>query len=265
MEGIKSFRIVQGDTLFKDEHPNEKADFILANPPFNQKDNKMIDEERWKEYGFCKENTNYGWISHIIYKLKPEGGVGAVIMVNATLFSANKDDVEMRKKWINENLVETIITLPNKLFYTTSISPSVWILRKGRKTDEVLMIDISQEDFGEKIIKRKKSDKERILTSHDIEKVTKVYQKFLKERKIANSLPARIVSQKEIEENNYTLVPAFYLEPKEVKLTQKEINRKLLSTTEELEKLIEEQDNHHKQLRKLLKELKKETDEEKIK
>lgn len=158
--------------------------------------------------------------------------------------------------------MEAIITLPNKLFYTTSISPCIWILRKSRKTDEVLMIDISQEDFGEKIIKQKKSDKERILTSHDIEKVTQVYQKFLKERKIANSLPSRIVSQKEIEENYYILVPTFYLKPKEIKLTRKEVNRKLLSTTQELEKLIEEQDNYHKQLRELLKELKKEVVEE---
>ncbi|CAG8442418.1 3958_t:CDS:2 [Ambispora leptoticha] len=204
MEGIKSFQIIQGDTLFKDEHSNEKVDFILANPPFNQKDNKMVEGDE----------------------------------------------------------LEAIITLPNKLFYTTSISPCIWILRKSRKTDEVLMIDISQEDFGEKITKQKKSDKERILTSRDIKKVTQVYQKFLKERKIANYLPSRIVSQKEIEENYYILVPTFYLKAKEIKLTQKEINRKLLSTTEELEKLIEEQDNYHKQLRELLKELKKEIDEE---
>ncbi|CAG8845991.1 25772_t:CDS:2, partial [Racocetra persica] len=96
LEGITNFRLEEGDTLFEDKFPDQQADFILANPPFNQAHNGMSEGDI---------------------------RVGAVIMANITLSSLNRRDVEMRQKWLNDNLIEAIVTLPNKLFYTTSIAP----------------------------------------------------------------------------------------------------------------------------------------------
>ncbi|CAG8627317.1 10833_t:CDS:2 [Cetraspora pellucida] len=223
LEGITSFRLEQGDTLFEDKFPDQQADFILANPPFNQAHNGMTEGDiRWQKYGF-------------------------LIMANITLSSLNRRDVEMRQKWLNDNLVEAIITLPNKLFYTTSIAPC-------RETGKVLMIDVSQDDFGEKT-----SSKERKLNEEDIKRISEVYRTFWKSGELKkNNIPAVIVSREEIEKNNFVLAPSRYLPDEQEKLTPEEIDKQLLETTAELEALIKEQDKYHRELKNLLAEIKKE-------
>lgn len=254
LEGITTFRLEQGDTLLEDKHSGQSADFVLANPPFNQAHNEMIEGDiRWQKYGFCKKNSNYGWITHIIHKLKPQG-VGAVIMANATLSSSR--DVEMRQRWLNDNLVEAIITLPNKLFYTTPIAPCIWVLRQGREaTSKVLMIDISQDNFGEK-----KKGGERILTEKNIQQISEVYHSFRKGKWEKSDIPAVIVSHQEIEKNNFILVPSRYLSASEEKLTSEEIDEQLLKNTTELEELVQEQDKYHQELKDLLAKIKKEVE-----
>ncbi|CFW92689.1 putative Site-specific DNA-methyltransferase (Adenine-specific) [endosymbiont DhMRE of Dentiscutata heterogama] len=239
------------DTFKEDLHPNKKADYIITNPPFNLA-NKHIKENdpRWKWGIPPKNDANFAWIEHCLSKLK-EKGVAAIIMANGTLSGLNKKVASIRQNLIEDNLVEAIITLPNNLFYTTGIAPCVWILRKNRENESVLMIDISQDDFGEKI-----SSSQRILTEKNIREVAELYHQFRDKKKLPkNGLLAKIVSQEEIKESNYILVPARYLSQSEIELTPKEIDEKLLKTTLKLRDLINQQDNYHQELKKLLEEV----------
>src|SRR2546429_3078174 len=173
-------------------------------------------------------------------------------MANGTLSGLNKKTASIRQKLVESNLVEAIITLPNNLFYTTGIAPCVWILQKNRENEKVLMIDISQDDFGKKI-----SSSQRILTEKNIQEVAELYHQFINHQQLSqNGLLAKIVSHEEIKENNYILVPARYLSQNEIELTPEEIDKKLLETTSELEDLINQQDNYHQELKKLLAEVK---------
>ncbi|CAJ0833620.1 2686_t:CDS:2, partial [Entrophospora sp. SA101] len=199
------------DTFKEDLHPNKNADYIITNPPFNIANSQI------------KEND-------------PQKGVATIIMANGTLSGLNKKAASIRQNLIESNLVEAIITLPNNLFYTTGIAPCV------------LMVDISQDDFGEKI-----SSSQRILTEKNIQEVAELYHQFLNQQELPeNGLLAKIVSQAEIKENNYILVPARYLSQNEIELTPEEIDKRLLETTRELEDLINQQDKYHQELKKLL-------------
>jgi type I restriction enzyme M protein len=242
------------DTFKEDLHINKQADYIITNPPFNMA-NKQIkeDDPRWKWGTPPKNDANFAWIEHCLFKLKDKG-VAAIIMANGTLSGLNKKVTDIRQNLVESNLVEAIITLPNNLFYTTSIAPCVWILRKNRENKNVLMIDISQDDFGEKI-----SGSQRILTEKNIKDVASIYHKLQKNQELPkNGLLAKIVSQEEIKENNFILVPARYLSQNEAELTPQQIDEKLLELTSELEDLINQQDNYHQELKKLLSEVKEE-------
>ncbi|CAH1755736.1 9164_t:CDS:10 [Entrophospora sp. SA101] len=198
------------DTFKEDLHPNKNADYIITNPPFNIANDQIKEDDP----------------QHCLSKLK-EKGVAAIIMANGTLSGLNKKVASIRQKLVESNLVEAIITLPNNLFYTTGIAPCVWILRKNRENEKVLMVDISQDDFGEKI-----SSSQRILTEKNIKEVTELYHQFLNQSELPqNGLIAKIISQAEIKENNYILVPARYLSSNEIELTPQQIDEKLLETT----------------------------------
>lgn len=131
---------VPADTFGKDQHPDLKADFIMANPPFNQKDwrgvDELLDDPRWKGYDVPpKSNANYGWILNMVSKLS-DNGVAGFILANGAL-SGGGEEYKIRKKLIENNLVEAIVILPQNMFYTTDISVTLWILNKNKKTKTV--------------------------------------------------------------------------------------------------------------------------------
>ncbi|MEM5632055.1 class I SAM-dependent DNA methyltransferase [Bacillus toyonensis] len=128
------------NTFFKDQHKDLKADFIMANPPFNQKqwraDNELTDDPRWAGYDVPPTgNANYAWILNIVSKLS-ENGVAAFLLANGAL-SGGGDEYKIRKKLIENNLVEAILVLPRNLFYTTDISVTLWVLNKNKKAQNV--------------------------------------------------------------------------------------------------------------------------------
>jgi type I restriction enzyme M protein len=255
IHGLKFYLGSRAEDTFKEDlHPNKNADYIITNPPFNIANAQIKENDpRWQWGMPPKNDANFAWIEHCLSKLK-EKGVATIIMANGTLSGLNKKAASIRQNLIESNLVEAIITLPNNLFYTTGIAPCVWILRKDREGEKILMVDISQDDFGEKI-----SSSQRILTEKDIQEVAGLYHQFLNNQEFPeNGLLAKVVSQAEIKENNYILVPARYLSQNEIELTPQEIDKKLLETTSELEDLINQQDKYHQELKKLLAEVKKE-------
>lgn len=137
IRGISSnLGAVAADTFGKDQHPDLKADFIMANPPFNQKDwrgnNELVDDPRWRGYDVPPtSNANYAWILNIVSKLSTNG-VAGFILANGAL-SGGGEEYKIRRKLIENGLVEAIVILPQNMFYTTNISVTLWILNNNKK------------------------------------------------------------------------------------------------------------------------------------
>ena len=124
------------NTFTDDRHKDLKADFIMANPPFNQKDwradNQLTDDPRWDGYDVPPtSNANYAWILNMVSKLS-SNGVAGFILANGAL-SADGTEGEIRRKMIERGLVEAIVILPRNLFYSTDISVTLWIINANKK------------------------------------------------------------------------------------------------------------------------------------
>lgn len=139
---------VAADTFSKDLHPDLKADYIIANPPFNLKDwradNELTDDPRWRGYDVPPtSNANYGWILHMLSKLS-ENGVAGFLLANGAL-SGDGQEKAIRKKLIENKMVEAIVILPRSMFYTTDISVTLWILNKNKKAHSIQHGDIKRD------------------------------------------------------------------------------------------------------------------------
>jgi len=132
---------VPADTFFKDQHPDLKADFIMANPPFNLKawraDDELTDDPRWAGYEVPPTgNANYGWILHMVNKLS-ENGIAGFVLANGSMSTSSKGEGEIRKKLIENDLVDCMIALPGQMFYTTQIPVCLWFLTKNKKAQTI--------------------------------------------------------------------------------------------------------------------------------
>ena len=182
------------DTFKRDQHKDLKADYIMANPPFNQKDwradNELTDDPRWNGYDVpATGNANYAWILNIVSKLS-ENGVAGFLLANGAL-SGGGTEYNIRKKLIENDLVEAIVILPQDMFYTTNISVTLWILNKNKKSRnieingenrkyrnrerEILFMDLREIGipFEKKYIQ---------FSDENIEKIAKTYHNWQRER-----------------------------------------------------------------------------------
>ena len=123
-----------GDTFHDDLHPDLKADFILANPPFNISDwggEQLRDDPRWKFGTPPPANANFAWLQHMASKLAPQG-VAGVVLANGSLSSQQSGEGDIRRKMIEADLVECVVAMPGQLFYTTQIPVSLWFLNRDK-------------------------------------------------------------------------------------------------------------------------------------
>ena len=162
-------------TFLKDEHPDLKADYILANPPFNQSEwgaDILAEDGRWKYGTPPNGNANFAWMQHMIYHLSVNG-VMATVLSNGSLSSTNSGEGLIREKIVKDNLVECIIALPKQLFYNTGIPATIWILRRGRdpKDNQTLFIDASELGYM-------KTRVIRDFTDDEIAKIEETYKKW---------------------------------------------------------------------------------------
>ncbi len=219
---------IAANTFSNDQHKDLKADFIMANPPFNQKDwreaTELIDDPRWQGYDVPpKSNANYGWILNMVSKLS-KNGVAGFILANGAL-SGGGEEYKIRKKLIENNLVEAIIIIPRNTFYTTDISVTLWILNKNKKKrtahingkdknyrnreKEVLFIDLRRwgSEYEKKYVE---------LTEQDIAKVALNYHNWqqINYKNTYKDIPEFCKSAKfeDIETNDFSLVPSKYIE-----------------------------------------------------
>ena len=162
------------DTFGNDLHPQLKADFILANPPFNYHpwgQENLTDDVRWK-YGLPPSgNANYAWIQHMIHHLAPNGKIG-LVLANGALSTQTSGEGEIRKKIIEADLVEGIVALPTQLFYSVTIPVTLWFISKNKKqTGKTLFIDAR--NLGHMIDR-----KHRDFTDEDIAKIADTFTAF---------------------------------------------------------------------------------------
>ncbi|MDA3872411.1 MAG: N-6 DNA methylase, partial [Kiritimatiellae bacterium] len=127
---------VPADTFFKDQHPDLKADYIMANPPFNLKDwrgpDELVHDPRWNGYETPPTgNANYAWILHMVSKLS-ENGIAGFVLANGSMSTNTTGEGTIRQKLVENDLVDCMIALPGQLFYTTQIPVCIWILSAGR-------------------------------------------------------------------------------------------------------------------------------------
>ncbi|MCY4229260.1 MAG: class I SAM-dependent DNA methyltransferase [Gammaproteobacteria bacterium] len=165
-------------TFHKDELPDMKADFILANPPFNISDwggDRLKEDVRWS-YGIPPpKNANYAWLQHIHHHLAPNG-IAGVVLANGSMSSAQSGEGEIRKAMIEADIVDCMIALPGQLFYTTQIPACLWFLTRGKRPThdyrdrqgEMLFIDARQ--LGELVDRT-----HRELTDEDISRIANTY------------------------------------------------------------------------------------------
>ena len=199
------------DTFHDDLHKTLKANYILANPPFNVSDwggERLQDDIRWK-YGVPPAgNANYDWLEHMIHHLNPAGGVAGTVLANGSLNSTTTVEANIRSNIIKDDIVECIVTLPDQLFYTTSIPVSLWILRKGKSSltqGKILFIDARK--LGEIVDRRN-----RELSDKDISLIALTYHKW-KSGKDYCDVPGFCIEKTipEVAEQEYNLTPGRYV------------------------------------------------------
>ena len=170
IRGIEG-QIAHGNSFHNDRHPDLKADFILANPPFNVSDwggERLADDKRWR-YGVPpKGNANFAWVQHMVHHLAP-AGVAGFVLANGSMSSNQSGEGEIRKNLIEADLVDCMVALPGQLFYSTQIPACLWFLARRRKRDgEVLFIDARK-------LGRMVDRTHRELTDEDISRIANTY------------------------------------------------------------------------------------------
>ena len=123
-----------GDTLINDLHPDLRADFVMANPPFNMKEwwnEKLASDPRWIAGTPPQGNANFAWLQHMLYHLAPAGSM-ALLLANGSMSSNTNNEGEIRKKLIEDDYVECMVALPGQLFTNTQIPACIWLLTKDK-------------------------------------------------------------------------------------------------------------------------------------
>jgi type I restriction enzyme M protein len=198
-------------SFLNDLHKDLKADFILANPPFNDSDwsgELLKDDARWK-YGIPPAgNANYAWIQHFIYHLSSRGGIAGFVLAKGSLTSKTSGEGEIRKSIIEAGLLDCIINLPPKLFLNTQIPACLWFLshKKDHRKDNVLFIDARNLGF---LINRRTRD----FTDEDIAKIADTYHKWKDKNDGYQDVPGfcKSATIDEIKEKDFVLTPGRYI------------------------------------------------------
>ena len=134
IRGIEG-QIAHGDSFHNDRHPDLRADFILANPPFNVSDwggDRLVEDKRWQYGTPPKGNANFGWVQHMVHHLAPKG-VAGFVLANGSMSSNQSGEGEIRKNLIEADLVDCMVALPGQLFYSTQIPACLWFIARDRR------------------------------------------------------------------------------------------------------------------------------------
>ena len=236
------------DTFLDDRHPTMRADFVMANPPFNLSDwgaSQLTDDPRW-QYGMPPaSNANFAWLQHMIYHLAPNGKIG-MVLANGSLSSQSGGEGEIRKNIINADLVDCIVAMPTQLFYTTQIPVSLWFISKRKKQPgKTLFIDARK--LGTMVTR-----KLRELTDTDIEKIADTYKAYCDGTLEDVKGFCAVATMEEISKQDYILTPGRYVGIEEAEDDGEPFEEKMARLTTELSGLFEESHRLEKEIREKL-------------
>lgn len=233
-----------GDTFANDLHPDLRADFVIANPPFNISEwARKEDDQRWR-YGVPPSgNANYAWIQHMLHHLAPTGTM-ATVLSNGSLTSNTSGEGDIRRQLVETDLVECIVTLPPNLFFTTSIPVCLWFLTKDKserkvksersqrnRKGEILFIDARQ--MGHMIDRKVKE-----LSNEELAKIADTYHAWRGEpgeseyKDIAGFCTSSNIEA--ISSNSFVLTPARYVGSEEVEGDGEDLSIKISRLIEEI-------------------------------
>jgi type I restriction enzyme M protein len=210
-------QIAHGDTFHDDRHPDLKADFILANPPFNVSDwggERLRDDKRWR-YGVPPAgNANFAWVQHIVHHLAP-AGVAGFVLANGSMSSNQSGEGEIRKSLVEADLVDCMVALPGQLFYSTQIPACLWFLARDRKDGKfrdrrghVLFIDARK-------LGRMVDRTHRELTDEDVARIADTYHAWRGEKDAGEyaDVPGycKSATLEEMRKHGHVLTPGRYV------------------------------------------------------
>lgn len=236
------------DTFFEDLHRMERFDFVLANPPFNSKDwggEQLQNDPRW-DYGTPPTgNANFAWMQHMIHHLSQSGRMG-MVLANGALSSQQNNEGEIRKAIVEAGLVEGIVAMPDKLFYSTGIPVSLWIISKEPNREKKTLF-VDAREMGTMVSRRL-----REFTDEDIAKVAEVFHAFRNGELEGEKGFCAAVGLGEIAKQDYILTPGRYVGIKEEEDDGEPFEEKMARLTGELAKCFEESNRLQEQIRKNL-------------
>jgi len=243
-------------SFLNDAHRDLKADFILANPPFNDSDWKgelLREDVRWK-YGIPPTgNANFAWVQHFIHHLAPTG-IAGFVLANGSMSSNISNEGEIRKNIIEADLVDCIVALPPQLFFNTGIPACLWFVTRDKKNNkfrdrrgEILFIDAR--NMGTMIDRR-----HRILTDDDIKKISQTYHAWRGELEGYQDIKGFCKSAKleEVRQQNWVLTPGRYVGSEEKEEDMEEFNEKMQRLTSELSEQFKRSKELEEEIRKNL-------------
>ena len=213
IRGIEG-QIEHGDSFHNDRHPDLRADYILANPPFNVSDwggDRLQDDKRWVYGAPPRGNANFAWVQHFLYHLAPRG-IAGFVLANGSMSSNQSGEGQIRKNLIEAGLVDCIVALPGQLFRSTQIPACLWFLRRGRdseeRTDETLFIDAR--NMGHMVDRTR-----RDLSAEDIARVADTYRAWQGKDGMDEYADepgfCKSASLEEIQKHDHVLTPGRYV------------------------------------------------------
>ena len=237
------------DTFFNDLHPTLKADFIMANPPFNLSNwggDKLRDDKRWK-YGIPPAgNANFAWIQHMIHHLHDSHGKLGLVLAHGALSSQSSGEGEIRKNIINADLVEGIVALPTQLFYSVTIPVTLWFITKGKKQrGKTVFIDARKMGY---MVDRKHRD----FTDEDIQKIADTFEAFQNGMLEDVKGFCAVKTTADIAEQDYILTPGRYVGIEEQEDDGEPFEEKMTRLTSELSQMFAKSHELEDEIRKKL-------------
>lgn len=246
-----NFGSYQADTFFNDLHPMLKADFIMANPPFNLSNwgqDKLKDDIRWK-YGIPPAgNANYAWIQHMIYHLAPKGKIG-LVLANGALSTQTGGEGEIRKRIIEDDLIEGIIALPSQLFYSVTIPVTLWFITKGKKQSRRTVF-IDARKMGHMVDR-----KHRDFSDADIKKLADTFTAFQEGTLQDVKGFCAVATTADIAAQDYILTPGRYVGIEDAILDDEPFDDKMKRLTGELSEMFKQSHELEAEIRQKLGEI----------
>ncbi|HIJ80752.1 MAG TPA: SAM-dependent DNA methyltransferase [Desulfuromonadales bacterium] len=252
-------QIAQGDTFHNDRHPDLKADYILANPPFNISDwggDRLRDDKRW-QYGVPPAgNANFGWVQHMVHHLAPTG-IAGFVLANGSMSSNQSGEGEIRKNLVETDMVDCMVAMPGQLFYATQIPVCLWFVTRDKRNNrfrdrrgEVLFIDARK--LGQLVDRT-----HRELTAEEITRIAATYHAWRGEKDAGEYADiagfCKVATLEDIRKHGHVLTPGRYVGAEEQEADDEPFEEKMARLATTLEQQFTESARLETAIRKNLK------------